>query len=295
MEKTNIGIILALASTCSWALCTIIFKKLGEKLEPIGMTMMKASLSAIFLSILMYITNINFQLPTEFLWKIFLSGLLGIVIGDSLFFAALNKLSPLVLSLILFVGPDIFSGIFGIIFLGEKTSLFIWVGVITTIIGLSFFIFPIKQSEKNSYTSLTGIIFALLSLCCTAYSMVIIKPVLAHCATLTVTMYRMFFSSVILIIYAVISKKIFSWRNTLKDKNYNIKFALTVTIASYGGFWLSLGAIKYCNLIIASTLMTLEPLFIFLFSVLFCHYIPLKKEIVGFGLSIIGIIIISLG
>lgn len=295
MDKTIIGIGLALASTASWAMCTLILKKLGEKLDPIAMTTIKACLGAVYLAFLILITNIGFNVTSGSIIPIMLSSLLGIAIGDSLFFASLNRLSPLVLSLILFVGPDLFSGIFGIIFLGENPSAVAWCGIAVVLVGLSFFIFPIKEEEGETKTSFWGVLFALLSLICTAYSMVIIKPVLVENSTLTVTMYRMLFSAIVLFLYAIFSKKFFVWKNNLQDRKYNLKFAGTIAIATYGGFWLSLSAIKYCDLVLASTLMSLEPLFIILFMVLFCKYVPSFKEKIGVVLTVLGIILISIG
>ena len=295
MDKTIIGIILALASTASWAVCTLVLKKLGEMLDPIGMTTVKAILGVVFLCLLILVTGTNIVLPYEALLPVILSSLLGIAIGDSLFFASLNKLSPLVLSLILFVGPDIFSGAFGIIFLGENPSILAWVGIVVVLIGLGFFIFPIKEDAQEAKTSIIGVIWAILSLMCTAYSMVLIKPVLIENSTLTVTMYRMLISAIVLLVFSIVSKKIFSWKNVLQDRSYNLKFAGTVAIATYGGFWLSLSAIKYCDLVVAGTLMSLEPLFILLFMVIFSKYVPLKKEKIGVFLTVLGIILISVG
>lgn len=295
MDKTIIGITLALASTASWAVCTLILKKLGEMLEPIGMTTVKAILGVIFLCLLIFVTGTNFALPFDALLPVVLSSLLGIAIGDSLFFASLSKLSPLVLSLILFVGPDIFSGVFGILFLGENPSVLAWIGIVVVLIGLAFFIFPIKEEGETIKTSVIGVVWAILSLMCTAYSMVLIKPVLIENSTLTVTMYRMLISAIVLLVFSIISKKIFSWKNVLQDRSYNLKFAGTVAIATYGGFWLSLSAIKYCDLVIAGTLMSLEPLFILLFMVIFCKYSPVMKEKIGVVLTVLGIVVISVG
>ena len=295
MDKTIIGIILALASTASWATCTLILKKLGEKLDPIAMTTIKAALGCIFLLLLILISGTELFLPSDALLPVIFSSLLGIAIGDSLFFASLSRLSPLVLSLILFVGPDIFSGVFGLIFLGENPSVIAWCGIVVVLVGLGFFIFPIKKEDGDTRTSLLGIVFAILSLVCTAYSMVIIKPILLENSTLTVTMYRMLYSALVLLIYALISKKISIWNNALQDKTYNYKFTGTVALATYGGFLLSLGAIKYCDLVVAGTLMSLEPLFILIFMVLFCKYNPLFKEKIGTFLTVLGIVLIGIG
>ena len=65
MENSTLGIIFALASTASWGLCTIIFKKLGERLDAIGMTTVKSLLSCIFLAIVLLVTGSGFYIQKE--------------------------------------------------------------------------------------------------------------------------------------------------------------------------------------------------------------------------------------
>lgn len=295
MNNSIIGILIALMSTMSWAVCTVFLKKLGERLEPVAMTAFKALIASIILFIIIYLTGTNINIGINNIIPVALSGILGIAIGDSLFFASLNRLSPLVLSLMLFVGPDIFSGIFGLIFLKEIPSILSLVGIILILTGLSYIIFPLEKEKVESKTKITGIIFALLSLICTAYSMVIIKPVLENIPVITATMYRMIFSAVILLVIGLFSKKITTWKTVLCDKKYTLKLTGTFLLATIGGFWLSLIAIKYCKLIIASSLMSLEPLFILIFMILFNRYIPKIREIKGSIIIVFGIILICLG
>ena len=295
MNNSILGIIIALISTMSWAVCTVLLKKLGEKLEPIAMTAFKALLASLILFIIIYFTGTKIDIGIENLVPVAISGILGIAIGDSLFFASLNRLSPLILSLMLFVGPDIFSGIFGLIFLKEMPSIFSWIGIFGILSGLSFLIFPLENDKSQSKTKITGIIFAILSLMCTSYSMVIIKPVLENVPVITATMYRMIFSGIVLIVFGLFSKKILNWKEILSDGKYSIKLTATFALATIGGFWLSLMAIKYCKLIIASSLMSLEPLFILIFMIVFNRYIPKIKEIIGIIIIVLGIIFICLG
>lgn len=295
MNNSIIGISIALISTLSWALCATFLKKLGERLDAIGMTTVKAVLASVLLFIIINITGTTLNIGFNNIIPVAISGILGIVIGDSLFFASLSRLSPLVLSLILFVGPDIFSGIFGLIFLKEMPSLISWAGIFSILTGLFFLIFPIKKEDTESKTKITGIILALLSLICTAYSMVIIKPVLVGIPVITATMYRMIFSAVILVLFGIFSKKIFLWKNVLSDKKYNLQLTGTFSLATIGGFWFSLIAIKYCKLIVASSLMSLEPLFILIFMIIFNKYLPKLKEIIGMIIIILGIVFICIG
>lgn len=294
MENSPFGITIALLSTLCWALCAIFLKKLGEKIEPLGMTTIKSIVAAILLFIIAFITGVKLDIESNYLINILLSAILGIIIGDSLFFASLNKLSPLTLSLVLLMGPDVFSAIFGVIFLNEIPSRLAIAAILILLIGISCIIFPIKIKKDETKTKAIGVFYAILSLICSAYSMVLIKPILKNSQTITITMYRMLFSAIILLFFAFCSKKIFVWKKTLNDKKYNIQLISTFILATLGGFWLSLIAFKHCQLVIASSIMTLEPLFILIFMTIFSKYIPSKKEIIGILLILSAIFMIYL-
>ena len=49
MSNSIFGISIALLSTLFWALCTVLLKKLGEKLDAIGMTLVKAVIASLLL------------------------------------------------------------------------------------------------------------------------------------------------------------------------------------------------------------------------------------------------------
>jgi len=296
MNNSLLGISAAIISAMSWALCSVIFKKLTEKLEPVAMTFVKAVISSFFIFVLIVLTHSNLDIGINNIFAVAISGILGIAIGDSLFFASLSRLSPLVLSIILFVFPYFLSGLFGVIFLKEIPSISDICAIFAIITGVAFLVFPVNKNDNNIKTKISGVILGILSVICTVYSMVILKPVLITCSSLTVTMYRMAFSAFAIFLFGLFSKKIFIWKDILiKDKIYSLKLSGTVTIATLGGFWLSLVAIKHSQLVVASSLMSIEPFFILLFMILFYKYIPKKKEFVGIFVILVGIILLCLG
>ncbi len=84
MEHQIIGAAAALGSAACWALGSVLFKMLGDKLEPVPLTFAKSLLGALMLGgALMYF---GFQpLKLEPILLFTLSGLLGIAIGDTFF------------------------------------------------------------------------------------------------------------------------------------------------------------------------------------------------------------------
>jgi drug/metabolite transporter (DMT)-like permease len=79
-----IGAAAALGSAASWALGSVLFKMLGDKLEPVALTFAKGLLGVLMLGgALLFL---GFQ-PVRFdsILLLTLSGLLGIAIGDTFF------------------------------------------------------------------------------------------------------------------------------------------------------------------------------------------------------------------
>jgi len=293
MNTNLLGITSALICAMSWAICSLLFKKLGNKLKAIEMATIKTVFSGIILLFIALLCRADLTIEINNLHIVGISSILGIAIGDSLFFASLSKLSPFMLSSILFASPVILSAIFGFFFLNETLSVITLIAIIALLLGLSLLIFPIKD-KNNTKTKFLGIILALASLIFTTYSMVLIKPILINHSTLTITMYRMFFSALVLMVFCIATKKISTIQTAFKDKCYAFKLIGTILIATLGGFWLSLVSIKHCKLAIASSVMSLEPLFALIFMILFYKYKAKLKEFVGIFIIITALLLLYL-
>ena len=125
MTNSMIGVVAALGSTASWALCGVLFKKLGERLDPVGMTAVKSLAAALFLAPMLFFIG-GAAAGGHDMFLLAASGIIGIAIGDCFFFAALGQLSPLLLTILLLTCPNVFSGILGVLCLGEMPSVPVW-------------------------------------------------------------------------------------------------------------------------------------------------------------------------
>ncbi len=295
MEKTVLGILAGLISTASWAFCSVIFKRIGRKIEPVLLTLVKAAIGGVLLLICALIMGKSLILDARSTVLLALSGILGITLGDILYFNSLKKLSPLTISIILFVAPDLFNGLFGYFFLGEVPTVKTINAMIFVLIGLGFFVFNNeKQSSKKIKNSIVGIVLAILSLVCTSYSMFIVRPVLQTFNPFVVTTDRMLFGALALSFFALFSDKKSEWKNALSDKAYNLKLLAVIVIVTFGGFLPGLIAISKCHLIVASIIMSIEPLFVLIFMMMFYRYKPRLKEFIGFLFALTGIILICI-
>lgn len=291
--KELIGISAALVSTLTWAIGTVKLKEIGEKASPITMTLVKSIYCALVLVIIALVTRNALSVKPEFLLTLIASGVIGIAIGDCLFFASLKRLSPVVLSVILLAGPDIATGLLSFIILKEVPSVLTLVGIVGTLLGLRFIIFPVK--EEGGKSKISGYIFAFGALICMAVSTVMIKPVLNDISTVTVTIYRLLFGGIALLFYTALTGQTGDYLLPFKDKPFRKTYFSVMSLVAIGGFWLSIEAFKNINLITASALMTLEPLFILLIMILFYRYKPLKNELFGIIITLIGVLMIGYG
>lgn len=285
------GIFAALGSAVSWAIGAFLFKRLGEKTPSMAVAAVKTLVSATILIMLILILNISFFINKSYLIDLILSGILGIAVGDSLFFASLKRLSPVVLSIILFAVPSIFYGLLGFFLLKEIPSIRIWLSIFLILSGFVCLLFQLDpETDKKQKTTLIGILFAVVSIFCTSISIVFIKPVLQDINSLVATMYRILFGGIFLFLFGILSGKNSSWVQPFLNKNYSLKFIGTVCVVTIGGFWLSLVAMKHCNVVVASTLMGLEPVLVLVCMMLFGNYKARFREYMGIFLALSGII-----
>ena len=193
----------------------------------------------------------------------------------------------------LLAGPDIATGLLSFIILKEVPSVLTLVGIVGTLLGLRFIIFPVK--EEGGKSKISGYIFAFGALICMAVSTVMIKPVLNDISTVTVTIYRLLFGGIALLFYTALTGQTGDYLLPFKDKPFRKTYFSVMSLVAIGGFWLSIEAFKNINLITASALMTLEPLFILLIMILFYRYKPLKNELFGIIITLIGVLMIGYG
>jgi drug/metabolite transporter (DMT)-like permease len=114
-----------------------------------------------------------------------LSGVIGIFIGDTANFSAMNRLGPR-RSGVLFATNAIFSAFLGYLIFGERMSLQTMVGAGLTISGVMIAImFGHRKAEDHAWESShghpgIGVVLGLLAALCQAIGTLIAKPVMAE-------------------------------------------------------------------------------------------------------------------
>ncbi len=273
----------------------MLFKRLGERLDPIGMTTVKSLVASVLLLPAIFFLD-GFAVSGTDLGWLTLSGVVGIAIGDCFFFAALGQLSPLLLTVLLLTCPNVFTGILGVLCLGEMPHLTVWCGIAIIMAATALLAFPLEGGEGGKST-VRGIAFGIISFVCSAVSTVIAKPVMtgeAGVSPLTVTFFRMAAGGISLTAFAILARRTKAWAKPFRDTRYSLGFLGVTAIVAFGGFGLSMAAFKHLDVVAAGALLSLEPLFVLPFMAAFGHHKVKPREILGMALAVGGVLLIAL-
>lgn len=280
-----VGMIASLLSAASWAFGTVMFDRIGKVVPYVGITFLKGILSIVLMIGLLLFTGGLQSIGFEECAFLILSGIIGIAIGDSLFFRSLQDLGAKV-QVVFFLLGQIFTMLLSLLLLDEVLTVCQYVGATILLIGIAIVIW---RKEENHPNKSRGIVCGLLSILCFSISIIMIKVSISEVEVVTATFYRMAFGTAFTLGFGVVGKRVSSWIRPLKDTRLLGMFVLNVIVITYGGFLLSMVAIKYISVSLASVLSTTEPIFVILFAFLINREKVNRKEIFATLLTLFGL------
>ncbi len=255
------GELAALSGAFLWASCSIAFGFLGVTLPPLQLNFLKGAIAIFFIGIAIIIQGKIPELQSIGVSLFLVSGILGIGIGDTAFFKALNNLGARRVLLMETLAPPM-TALLGIFFLGERLSFGAWNGILLTLIGVAWVISErtaVSQGVKNFKE---GILWSLLAAFCQAGGVVISRFALleSNINPLWSTLFRLVGGTIIIIILLLIKVE------PLQKISLSFKFVSIIIITAFGGTFLGIllqqTALKFTEAGIAQTLFATSPLFV---------------------------------
>ncbi|MFV0576825.1 MAG: DMT family transporter [Vibrio sp.] len=290
------GEIAAISAAFVWAVSTWLYSQTSHHFSALQMNVIKGVVaSSMMLIVMPFLPMPELHISSQYVGVLAISGVIGIAIGDSAYFAALKRIGPNKTLLLESLAPPL-SGILALIMLGSVIGLRSWLGIIITTLAVTFTLFQAKGSaETQAQTvSKSGIGFGLLASFCQAFGVVIshyalvagdLPPLLGALIRLSIGVISL------MLVIGFIEKKPFSaiiqGAKGLASKHVKILLG-AIFFGTFIALWLQQIALKLANPAIAQTLMSISPLFILLISVLKGESISLKTFI-GTGFALVGI------
>jgi drug/metabolite transporter (DMT)-like permease len=281
-----VGFLAALGSAASWAVGTLLFKGIGEEFSPMAMTFIKSLLGLLLLAGALCLVGWGQVMSLPLGW-LALSGVLGISLGDSFFFAALRRLPAHQLVILMLLAPVI-TLLMALSFLGERPALLSWVGIGLVLGGVSLTFKDKIEVEPGGQPRGLGLLFGVLSILSMAGSVIIAKIGLEGISALEATFLRLFFGFAGMLIVGLSRNKLKIWLQPLSQAGLRWRFLAAVIVVTFGGFWLSLYAIKSLDVSIANTLLATEPVFALPLAVIWLRENPTGSAVLGAVIALCG-------
>ena len=281
-----------MAALC-WAVASLISADVTRKIGGLAFNRLRLFFVSIMLiGYTFYLDTWN-TINHEFLFTILFSGIIGIFLGDTLLFIALQKIGPR-RNNILFSLAAPFTVILNIIFLNEIMSTINLIGCIIVFCGVVVAIAYGNSKDKNHrWEVVEGNIYLGVSLgigaaLCQAIGLIMMKPILTKGADpIASAALRTAISFVFLAFTFFLNYKIFNTKTNLSVKIVG-QSILSGFLGMAMGMSLLLIALKYADAGIVATLSSTSPIMILFLIWLLTKKIPTIGAWIGTVLAIIG-------
>ena len=267
--NTYLGEIAALITSLCFSITSTFFTLAGQKVGSVIVNRTRLGIAVVFIISAHFLLKIPlpYEIETERLFWLGLSGIIGLVLGDASLFQAFILIGPRISMLLMGLVP-VMAAILAWVFLGEQLSKLQILGIGLTLGGVLWVIIEHNREinsngiDKQNY--LPGILFGLGGAAGQALGLITAKKGLGgDFPALSGTLIRMFAAGIVLWSFTILRGQ--AWK-TVEKLNNNRQSLGYITAGSFTGPFLgvtfSLIAIQNTRVGVASTLMALTPIFL---------------------------------
>ena len=287
------GDLYAVITAVCWSSAVILFDISTKNFTAIQLNVLKNFIGVfgfILTIILFSIPSPNFSQQDIFMLA--LSGFLGILIADGLFLESLRRLGSSISAVVSTIyTPTVF--IIAFILFNETINLHSYIGGVLVLGGITISVFqPPKTIKKRDLY--IGILFGIIANILTAYSVLIIKPIMKNNSVIYVALYRFSIGFIFGILINILKSGIKQVIQKFKQGLTNQYVILGAFLGTYLSviFWLA--GYKYTLAGRAAIYNQLSTVFIIILARVFLKEPMTSKKIIGVSLAIFGAMIVSI-
>lgn len=284
------GEIAAVGAALVWAVATWIYSQFSHRFSALQLNIVKGVVASVLMMCVIPFSMVGAPaISAEHYVILAVSGVIGIAIGDSAYFASLKRIGPNKTLLLESLAPPL-SGVLALLALGSVLPLQGWLGVIITTVAVSFTVFH----SDGSPLDWRGVGFGLVASICQASGVVIshyalvagdLPPLLGALIRLSMGVV-----CVMLMIGWFEKKPYQSIKENLLQlgKDGFIWLLAAIFVGTFLALWLQQVALKYANPAVAQSLIATSPLFMLIIYAVKGEPVS-KKGIVGTVFAVAGI------
>lgn len=290
------GEIAAIATAICWAITSTAFEDGGKKIGSFNLNLIRLLLGFLFLTTYNFITR-GFLIPIDasseaWLW-LFLSGIVGIVIGDLLLFEAFVRIGARI-SMLIFASVPPLSGLIAYIFLGEAMTSLEVLGMMIVLSGIAMVILDGgEKGEKVKFSHpVVGILLAFGGALGQSAGYIIGKYGLGDYDPFAATQIRLLAGIVSFIVLFTFKGQWPSFIRIFKEPKKLNSIVIGSFFGPFLGISLSLYAVQRINPGVASTLISITPILLIPYAVMVKKEKVMIKEVVGSIVAIVGLAVL---
>jgi len=292
-----IGEIAALATAFCWSITAYAFTNASRRIGSIQVNIDRMIIASIMLISTVGLFSISLSLTSSQIFNLVISGILGLVLGDSFLFKSFQMIGAR-LGIIVMASVPVLSTILAFFFLDEIISYLGMFGMLLTIAGILIVVLEKKSDvSENISVNKIGIFYGFLGALGQASGLIFAKFAF-HGGELNgfaASFIRLFSASIIILPLAATFRRYKNPFGIYPKDRYSTKVILIGTI--FGpvlGITGSLIAIEYAKVGIASTLMATMPIIMLPIARFYFKEKLEWKSIIGAFVAVIGAAIIFL-
>ncbi len=289
----TVGVAAALVSAASWALGSVLWRKVGTGLSAYSMNLVKGLIGSVYLAGALLLTSFE---GVDGRAALFLgvSGVVGIAAGDTFFFAALLDIGPRLTSLMGTLTP-VCTALVAVAVLGERPELLVWTGIVLTFAGVTWVLVTKSYQDHIVRHKARGVLCGAMSVLCTVIGIILAKKALTDISAIQASFIRMLSGTAGLALWGALRGSLRQWAGPLTDAALLKKLSLIIFLGTFGGFFLSLFALKLIDAAVASSLVSTTPLFVIPVAAVLLGERISVKSVLGTAVAVCGVALIYYG
>jgi drug/metabolite transporter (DMT)-like permease len=293
--RMGMGELYALVSAVVWAFAVILFKKSGETVPPFALNLYRALISCFLVLVTMFALRepLITGAPLLDYLILFLSGIIGIAISDTLFHRSLNIVGAGITAIVdCLYSP--FVVIIAYLAIGERFGLWQVAGMVLIIAAVLFTARHEPPPGTTRRQLVVGILWGALAMLTLAIGIVIAKPVLNRSPVLWATSMRLIGCVAVMLPIGLLSR---GRRDVIRVfiPSRSWRFTLSGAVVAYIALVVWIAGMKYTQAGIAAILNQTNTIYVLIFASLFLRESFTGRKALAALLAGAGILMVTMG
>ena len=289
-----LGELLSLATALCWALTNLFFGEATRRVGAFTVNMMRLPVALAVLTVPVFLMSSPWTgAGQREVGLLAVSGLVGLLVGDIAWLAALPRLGARLTVLVLALAP-VFASLAGLVILGEHLGPSAVVGIAVTLAGVALVVTERGSGPATAHLG-PGLVLALVAASCQGIALVVAKLGMAEgISALSATWVRLVAATAGLLVLAAARGRLRP--RALVRAAHPAAWAIAggILLGPLVGVWLSLVAVRLTDVGVAATLMATSPVLIIPVAMITERYRPTLRATLGTLVAVAGVALLML-